>query len=60
MVKDLDTALEVARSTGSPAPLAEACLEAWTEAQTALGPGVDHTAVVRYWEKLAGTELGKT
>ena len=60
MVKDLKTALEVARSTGSPAPLAEACVEAWTEAQAALGPGLDHTAVVRYWENLAGTELGKT
>jgi 3-hydroxyisobutyrate dehydrogenase len=59
MVKDLKTALEVARSTGSPAPLAEACLEAWTGAQSALGPGLDHTAVVRHWEKLAGTELGK-
>jgi len=59
MVKDLNTALEVARSTGSPARLAEACLEAWTEAQATLGPGLDHTAVVRYWEKLAGTELGK-
>src|SRR5256885_6631785 len=59
MVQDLNTALEVARSTGSPARLADACLDAWTEAQTALGPGLDHTAVVRYWEKLAGTELGK-
>jgi 3-hydroxyisobutyrate dehydrogenase len=59
MVKDLNTALEVARSTGSPAPFAEACVEAWTEAQAALGPGLDHTAVVRYWENLAGTELGK-
>src|SRR5258706_31808 len=59
MVKDLKTALEVARSTGSPAPLAEACLEAWTEAQAALGPGLDHTAVVRYWENLAGTEIGR-
>jgi 3-hydroxyisobutyrate dehydrogenase len=60
MVKDLRTALEVARSTGTPAPIAEACVEAWSEAQAALGPGVDHTAVVRYWEKLAGTEIGKT
>ena len=59
MVKDLRTALEVARATGSPAPFAEACLEAWSEAQASLGPGADHTAVVRYWEKLAGTELGK-
>jgi 3-hydroxyisobutyrate dehydrogenase-like beta-hydroxyacid dehydrogenase len=55
----LKTALEVARSAGSPAPLAEACFAAWTEAQAALGPGLDHTAVVQYWEKLAGTELGK-
>ena len=59
MVKDLNTAIEVARSTGSPARLAEACLDAWTEAQAALGLGLDHTAVVRYWEKLAGTELAK-
>jgi len=59
MVKDLKTALEVARSTGSPAPFAEACVEAWTEAQAALGPGLDHTAVVRHWESLAGTEISK-
>jgi 3-hydroxyisobutyrate dehydrogenase len=58
MVKDLKTALEVARATGSPAPFGEACVEAWSEAQAALGPGADHTAVVRYWERLAGTELG--
>jgi len=57
MVKDLRTAIEVAHATGSPVPLGEACLEAWTEAQAVLGPGADHTAVVRYWEKLAGTEL---
>ncbi len=59
MVKDLRTALEVARSTGSPAPLAEACLEVWTEAQASLAPGSDHTAVARHWEMLAGTELGR-
>ncbi len=58
MVKDLNTALEVARASGSPTPFGEACLEAWSEAQASLGPGADHTAVVRYWEKLAGTELG--
>jgi len=59
MVKDLKTALEVARAGGSPAPFGEACVRAWCDAQTALGPGVDHTAVVRYWEKLAGSELGR-
>jgi 3-hydroxyisobutyrate dehydrogenase len=60
MVKDLKTAVEIAHATGSPAPLASACLEAWSEAQASLGPGADHTAVVRYWEKLAGTELKKS
>jgi 3-hydroxyisobutyrate dehydrogenase len=59
MVKDLKTALEVARSSKTPAPVAEACVEAWSEAQAALGPGLDHTAVVRYWEQLAGTVLAK-
>jgi 3-hydroxyisobutyrate dehydrogenase len=59
MVKDLKTALEVARSSNTPAPVAEACVQAWSEAQAALGPGLDHTAVVRYWEKMAGTELRK-
>jgi 3-hydroxyisobutyrate dehydrogenase len=58
MVKDLKTALEVARATGSPVPLGEACVEAWCDAQSALGPGADHTAVARYWEQLAGTLLG--
>jgi 3-hydroxyisobutyrate dehydrogenase len=59
MVKDLKTALEVARASGSPAPFGEACVQAWCDAQAALGPGADHTAVVRHWEKLAGSELGK-
>jgi 3-hydroxyisobutyrate dehydrogenase len=59
MVKDLKTALEVAHSSGTPAPLAEACVAAWSEAQAVLGPGLDHTAVARYWEQLAGTEPGK-
>ena len=60
MVKDLRTAIEVAHATGSPVPLGEACLAAWTAAQAALGSGADHTAAVRYWEKLAGSELGGT
>lgn len=60
MVKDLKTALEVAHATGSPVPFGEACVEAWSEAQSVLGRGADHTAVVRYWEQMCGTELGKS
>lgn len=57
MVKDLRIALDVARATGSPVPLGEACLEAWTRAEHLLGGQADHTAAVQYWEQLAGSEI---
>jgi 3-hydroxyisobutyrate dehydrogenase len=57
MVKDLRTALALADGTGTPAPLGERCLELWSEAGDELGPGADHTAVVRWAEARAGTEL---
>ncbi len=57
MVKDLRTALELAHATATPVPLAETCLAAWAEAERELGGGADHTAAVRYWERLAGGEL---
>ena len=57
MVKDLRTALEVAHATGTPAPLGEACVEAWARAEQLLGGQADHTAVVKYWERLAGSEI---
>jgi 3-hydroxyisobutyrate dehydrogenase len=58
MVKDLSTALEVAREGGVPAPLAALCRELWAAAARQLGPGQDHTAMARFSELLAGTELG--
>jgi hydroxymethylbilane synthase len=57
MVKDLRTALDVAHATGTPAPLGEACVEAWARAEQLLGGQADHTAVVQYWEHLAGAEI---
>jgi 3-hydroxyisobutyrate dehydrogenase len=57
MVKDLRIALDVARATDMPAPLAEACVAAWAAAEEQLGPSADHTAAVKYWERLAGSEL---
>jgi len=59
MVKDLGTAVELARETATPAPLAGACREAWARAAGALEPEADHTAVVRWLETLAGTALGE-
>ncbi len=58
MVKDLRTALELAHATATPAPLAEACVEAWVRAEQLLGGQADHTAAVQYWERLAGSEIG--
>ena len=57
MVKDLRTALEVAHATGTPAPLGEACVEAWARAEQLFGGQADHTEVVKYWERLAGGEI---
>ncbi len=58
MVKDISTALELARETATPAPYAALCRELWAAGQTVLGPGQDHTAMARLCEQLAGTELG--
>ncbi len=57
MVKDLRTALDVAHATGTPAPLGEACVEAWARAEQLLGGQADHTAAVKYWERLSGSEI---
>jgi 3-hydroxyisobutyrate dehydrogenase len=57
MVKDLSTALEVGRETGTPTPFAALCREMWSSAAALLGPGQDHTAMARFCETLAGAEL---
>jgi 3-hydroxyisobutyrate dehydrogenase len=53
MVKDLTTAIELAREMGMPALFSSACRELWVAAQSALESGVDHTGVVRWFEELA-------
>ncbi len=57
MVKDLRIALEVAQATEMPAPLAEACLAEWVAVERELGAAADHTAAVKHWERLAGSEI---
>jgi 3-hydroxyisobutyrate dehydrogenase len=57
MVKDLRTALEVARATGMPAPMAETTLDQWARAEALLGAQADHTAMVRHVEHLAGSAI---
>ena len=57
MVKDLVIALEVAHDTKTNAPFANLCKEMWSSAAAVLGPGTDHTALARFSELLAGTEI---
>ena len=58
MVKDLGIALDVARETGTAAPVSALVRELWAAARAMLGPGQDHTAAAKLSERLAGEELG--
>jgi 3-hydroxyisobutyrate dehydrogenase len=58
MVKDLGIALGVAEATNTPSPFSSVCRNIWSDAQTALGRGQDHTALARFCEAVAGSELG--
>ena len=57
MLKDLSTAVQMAQETGTPALFSAACRELWAAARSAMAPGADHTAVVRWLEEIAGEEL---
>ena len=57
MAKDVGIALDIARASGTPAPFAALCRELWAAAAATLGPGQDHTAMAKFSERLAGTEL---
>jgi 3-hydroxyisobutyrate dehydrogenase len=58
MVKDLTTAVDLARETRTPAIFSAACRELWAAALSRLENEADHTAVVRWFEEMAETELG--
>jgi 3-hydroxyisobutyrate dehydrogenase len=57
IAKDLKIAVDAARSVGAIAPLAERAHELWCKAAEALGPGVDQTEIVRYWEDASRVKL---
>jgi len=48
MVKDMNIALQLAESCGTPAPLSRAAVEVWTTATDAMPPGADHTEIARW------------
>jgi 3-hydroxyisobutyrate dehydrogenase len=53
MVKDIRIALGLAEATGAPSELAARTVELWGRAVEELGPGADHTEIVR-WLRRAG------
>ena len=53
MAKDLKLAVELARSTQTPARLLELCSQLWSEASERLGARADNTEIVRFLEELA-------
>jgi 3-hydroxyisobutyrate dehydrogenase len=57
MVKDLTTAVDLARETKTPAVFSATCRELWAAALSKLENEADHTAVVRWFEEMAEDEL---
>jgi 3-hydroxyisobutyrate dehydrogenase len=57
IAKDVRIAIDMAKAIGAPAPLGERCAELWAEAAERLGPALDQTEIVRYWEEAAGVGL---
>ncbi len=58
-IKDLNNALETAHSVGSPMPLSAAVME-MLQTLKADGCGKeDHSAIAKYYEKVAGTKIGR-
>jgi 3-hydroxyisobutyrate dehydrogenase len=57
IAKDVKIARDTARSIEAFAPLAEKVSELWSAAAEKLGPNVDQTEIVRYWEEATGVRL---
>jgi 3-hydroxyisobutyrate dehydrogenase len=57
LAKDLSIALQVARETGTSAPLSALVKELIIAAQARFGDNADHTEMARLCELLAGSEL---
>jgi 2-hydroxy-3-oxopropionate reductase len=56
-IKDLDNALSTARQMESPVPLTELAMEVLQQLRTKGYGQKDHSAIVRYYENLTGTDI---
>lgn len=57
MLKDVGIALQLARETATPMPMAGLGQQLWRMADHAAGPGASVSELVRWVESLSGTEL---
>ena len=57
LLGDLQQALDLARDAEMPAPLSALAREIWATARLALGPGQDHTRLIRWLEQITKTEF---
>ena len=57
IAKDLNIAVQTAKSIGAAAPLAEKTAELWKAACAELGGKLDQTEIARYWEEASGVRL---
>jgi 3-hydroxyisobutyrate dehydrogenase len=57
LAKDLSIALQVARETGTAAPLSALVREMIVSSEALFGPAADHTEMARLCERLVGEEL---
>lgn len=57
MLKDVGIALQLARDTATPMPMAGLGQQLWRMADQAAGPGASVSELVRWVENLSGTEL---
>lgn len=55
--KDFVIAMQLARETGTPAPISGLGFQLYEAARAWLDPGSDNTEIVRWQEHIAGTEL---
>ena len=57
MLKDVGIALQLAKDTATPMPMAGLGQQLWRMADQAAGPGASVSELVRWVESLSGTEL---
>ena len=57
MTKDVAIAADLADAIEVEAPVLSLLRQIWADALESEGPGVDHAAAFRHWEKRSGVEL---